>query len=129
MSLLHTGSEVGREESKRFFAGVWKVVCETRAYELEDGTRVEVTVFMADFVEGMEARTGLEQPGPVTGVYQLTGAYQYAVQVEPAEGYERPVRGEYGDLDKSRLTPAVWGETRRLLAWEAALDEAERLLG
>jgi hypothetical protein len=122
VSLLHTGSETDRSESKNFYEGTWKAVRETRSYELEDGTRVYVTVFCADFIEGMGARSGSSVPLPVTG------AYQYAVQVHPAEEYERPVTVEYGDLDKSRLTPAMPGETRLLLAWEAALDVAEQFL-
>jgi len=122
VSLLHTGSETGRNESKQFFHGTWKAACETRTYKLEDGTRVLVTVFMADFIEGMGARAVAGDPLPVMG------AYQYSVEIRPAEAYQRPVTTEYGDLDESRLTPTIPGETRTLLAWEAALDEAETLL-
>lgn len=123
MSLLHTGSETGRNESKQYFGDTWKASRETRTYELEDGTRVLVTVFMADFIEGMGARAGAGDPAPVEG------AYQYSVEIHPAEAYQRPMSTAYGDLDRERLTPALPGETRTLLAWEAALDEAETLLG
>lgn len=113
-SLLHSGNLERESGQRERFWGRWEVRCLTRWYELDKDTTVKVIVFLADVV-------GFNHIPECSA----SDFYRYAAELHRDE---EMVAEAGGLLDSSRLVPSIGGETVELLAWEAALGHAERMI-
>lgn len=117
MSQLHDGAEIGRTTRNEKFSGMWEAWAQTRKYALANGGVCKVTVFAADNI-GFGTRRGVT-PG---------GMYRFEVEVFAPEDEAEPMARCSGVIENHRLRPAMPGELIKTLAWEVALDEADKLL-
>ena len=111
---LHSGNMERESGQREVFWDRWEVRCLTRWYELDKDTTVKVIVFLADV-------TGFNRDPDGTA----SDFYRYAVEVHRDEDM---VAETAGLLPTDRLLPSIPGESVELLAWECALDRADRLL-
>lgn len=113
-SPLHSGSMERESGQREVFWGRWNVRCLTRWYELDKDTTVKVIVFLADVV-------GFNHDPDSSA----SDFYRYAAELHRDEDMVAQCEGA---LDPTRLVPSIGGETVELLAWEAALGHAERMI-